>query len=194
MSIPLVRTLNELAAVLGRLRIPYLIGGSLASGVHGIGRTTFDVDLVARVSIKQVEQLAASLGKDWYVDIETARTGIPAGRSFNIIHTKSGDKFDIFPANSGFHMSQLERAVRTAVEFAGEAAEYPVATAEDILLAKLQWFQSGGEVSERQWNDILGIISHSRVLDREYMDYWATVLGVAALLSRALAAGKESSS
>ena len=183
-----MRTLNELAAVLERLRIPFLIGGSLASGVHGIGRTTFDVDLVARVSIKQAEQLAAALGKDWYVDTESARTGIPDGRSFNIIHTKSGDKFDIFPATSGFHMSQLQRAVRMPVEFAGGAVECPVATAEDILLAKLQWYQAGGEVSERQWNDILGIIAHTRELDREYLDYWAVVLGISHLLARAVAA------
>lgn len=184
-------TLDIIAAALDNLRIPYLIGGSIASGIHGIGRTTFDIDMVARISPRQTEQLAAALGKEWYVDTESARTGIPLGRSFNIIHIKSGDKFDIFPATTGFHQSQLRRAVRTPVAISGEPVECPVATAEDILVAKLQWYQSGGEVSERQWHDILGILSLNPDLDLEYLQLWATELGVAHLLDRAVSESKS---
>jgi hypothetical protein len=57
---------------------------------------------------------------------------------------------------------------------------------EDIILLKLEWFRIGGEMSERQWNDVLGVfeIQGSR-LDQTYLDHWAPVIGVADLLARA---------
>lgn len=168
------------------MEIPYLIGGSVASSARGVGRTTFDVDIVARIATWQVDPLASALGKDWYLDSETARRSILSGRCFNIIHMLSGDKFDIFPANEEFHASQLERALMEPLEFGGETIECPVATAEDILLAKLQWYRDGGEVSERQWTDILGILATNPDLDFAYTRSWAARLGVERLLGRAL--------
>lgn len=43
------------------------------------------------------------------------------------------------------------------VRAAPEGAAH-IASAEDALLAKLEWYRRGGEVSERQWRDVLGII------------------------------------
>lgn len=40
----------------------------------------------------------------------------------------------------------------------GNVAPIFVATAEDTILSKLAWYRLGGEVSDRQWNDILGIL------------------------------------
>jgi hypothetical protein len=181
-----MNTLSTITRALDELKVPYLIGGSVASGLHGVGRTTFDIDLVARIALRQVDSLAAMLGKDWYVDSEGARIALPAGRSFNIIHMKSGDKFDIFPAAGEFEIGQLERAVRAPVEMYGESVECPVATAEDILLAKLQWYQAGGEVSERQWSDIQGVLACNPELNFDYLNSWAARLGVSLLLARAL--------
>ena len=63
----------------------------------------------------------------------------------------------------------------------------PVATAEDTLLMKLVWYRSGGEVSERQWNDVRGIAAVQRErLDREYLRRWAAYLKVEDLLRAAL--------
>lgn len=56
---------------------------------------------------------------------------------------------------------------------------------EDILLQKLLWFRSGGEVSERQWRDVVAIVRVRGVeLDRSYLWQQATVLGVKDLLQR----------
>lgn len=58
---------------------------------------------------------------------------------------------------------------------------------EDIVLAKLDWFRLGGEVSERQWRDILGVLKTQReALDVDYLRQWAQLLGVADLMERAL--------
>jgi hypothetical protein len=66
--------------------------------------------------------------------------------------------------------------------------EASVASAEDTLLAKLEWYRMGGEVSERQWRDVLGVLKvQAGGLDLEYLRRWARELGVDDLLERALA-------
>jgi hypothetical protein len=62
-----------------------------------------------------------------------------------------------------------------------------VTTAEDILLAKLAWYRSGGEVSDRQWNDIVGLLTANISLDSAYLQHWAARLGVTDLLEKAQA-------
>ncbi len=65
--------------------------------------------------------------------------------------------------------------------------EVSVASAEDTLLAKLEWYRMGGEVSERQWRDVLGALKvQAGALDLEYLHRWASELGVDDLLERAL--------
>jgi hypothetical protein len=78
-----------------------------------------------------------------------------------------------------------------ALTFLDDSALYPVATAEDILLAKLRWFREGGGVSERQWNDIAGILSANRGIDLNYLRLWAERLRVVDLLEKALAEAAE---
>jgi hypothetical protein len=179
--------LAMLAGALEGLRIPYLIGGSLASSAHGVLRATLDVDILAGVAAGQADALCAALGDGWYADAEEIRRALGAGRAFNLIHMASVRKFDVFSAVSEFHFSELARATRLEIEVFGERAEYPVATAEDILLAKLLWYRAGGEVSERQWADITGILEANRKPDFGYLREWARKLGVEALLSRAMA-------
>ena len=62
-----------------------------------------------------------------------------------------------------------------------------VASAEDTVLAKLEWFRRGGETSERQWWDIVGVLRVNPAVDTGYMKRWSAELGVADLLVQALA-------
>jgi hypothetical protein len=184
---PLANTISHLASALERVGIPYAIGGSVASSVRGIVRATIDVDVVVRIGVGQTEALAAALGPDWYADADQMRASIMAGRAFNVIYLPFVQKVDVFPATEEFHRSQLERATKVAIPFLEDSAEYPVASAEDILLAKLQWYRMGGEVSERQWSDIAGILAVAPDLDAAYLRAWAVRLGVADLLDKAVA-------
>jgi hypothetical protein len=178
--------LRVLAETLDRLDLEFLVGGSLASSAHGVLRATLDVDLVIRIHPRQVKTLADALGPDWYADVEQARELISRGRAFNIIHRATGLKFDLFPAYQDFHDAQLRRAQLQPIHFEGEPVTCPVSTAEDILLAKLRWYADGGEVSERQWRDIFGILATNPKLDFEYINVWAARLGVSRLLAKAL--------
>jgi hypothetical protein len=182
---PLSEVLANVTAALGGLGIRYAIGGSVASSARGVGRSSFDVDLVAAISPAQAPALAAALGPGWYADAEIMRRAIQSRRSFNVIHTRLAYKVDIFPATEDFHLAQLERA--TVVGLGESQVPCAVATAEDILLAKLRWYLDGGEVSDRQWNDIVGLIAINASLELDYVQLWATRLGVTRLLEKAQA-------
>ncbi len=184
---PLGVTLRSLASALDRLGIRYLIGGSVASSARGVVRLTLDIDVVAMISAFQAERLARELWPEWYAEPDQMRAAIAARRAFNVIHIPQANKVDIFPATEDFHLGQLERATRLVLPFLDETNEYPVATAEDILLAKLRWYRDGGAVSERQWYDIQGIVAAGPALDMAYTRAWAARLRVEDLLDRALA-------
>jgi hypothetical protein len=182
---------EELLAALDRLEIPFLIGGSVASGIHGILRQTNDIDVVADIAPAIVEEFCEALAPSFYADAEQAELAIRVGRAFNVIHLKSAYKFDIFPAGKDrFVQSQLARRRYATTSLSGfENIEFPVASAEDTILAKLVWFRKGGEVSDSQWHDILGVVQvQAGRLDLEYLREWAAELGVSDLLAKALEA------
>lgn len=104
--------------------------------------------------------------------------------TFSSNERKSCLKIDLFTKIDEFERIQLGRATR--VRLPGIDSAVSVATAEDTILSKLVWFRKGNEVSERQWRDILGVITVSReMLDEAYMHQWADKLGVTELLDRA---------
>jgi hypothetical protein len=184
MSHPLALGLHELTSALTALGIPFVVGGSLASSAHGELRSTLDGDLNALIAPLQVTPLIEALGETWYADSELIRRSVAAGRGFNLIHRTTASKFDIFPASSDFHAAQLARAKLAPLKLDG-ANPCPVATPEDILLAKLAWYREAGESSEVQWRDIAGILVINSNLDWDYVNLWAARLHVADLLARA---------
>jgi hypothetical protein len=181
----LARTFELLTAVLDRLAIPYVVVGSVASSARGSYRATEDIDVLAKIAADQAPGLAQALGKDWYADAAQIRDSLAAGRAFNLIYIPYSQKVDVFPVQDEFCAAQLQRATVLALPALGAGAEYPVASAEDIVLAKLQWYKAGGETSERQWTDIVTVIRATPDMDWAYMESWATRLSVGGLLGRA---------
>ncbi len=183
----------ELIAILDRLGIRYFAGGSVASSVHGIPRFTRDIDLVVDLREDGVETLTASLGAGFYADADQMREALRHQRPFNAIHLATGLKIDLFPlGDSPFHASELARAgLHAWAADSGNRVELRMASAEDILLQKLVWYREGGEVSDRQWSDALGIAT-TRPLDRSYMMRWAAELRVSDLLERVLSEAGQS--
>jgi hypothetical protein len=173
--------------VFEKLNIPYLIGGSIASTIYGMVRTTQDVDMVADMQLQHVQNFMAALQNDFFLDKEMIFASIREKSSFNIIHRTSMFKVDVFIHNkSPFQQSELTRAKKQVILVEPEVSAY-FASPEDTILAKLEWFRKGGEVSERQWRDVIGILKlRAEILDLEYLQKWAGELDVIDLLEKAL--------
>lgn len=177
----------EVIATLEQLQIPYLVGGSMASALHGFSRTTLDSDLVADIHPEHVPILVQQLGDRYYISDTAIYDAIRHRSSFNLIHLATMFKVDIFlPKARQFDRDQMRHRRQYIVATDPERTAY-VASPEDTILAKLEWYRLGGEVSDRQWRDILGVIQiQGNRLDLAYLQQGAAALNVADLLLRAL--------
>jgi hypothetical protein len=186
MDLPL-SVLSQVTAILEQLGIRYLLVGSFASSIHGMYRSTADIDIVAEIKAEQARPLFEALRDNFYVDDQTIRDAVVQQRSFNAIHFNSVFKVDFFVAKSDdFSVAQLERRQLRKISPDNTEAVY-VATAEDTILAKLRWFRAGHETSSTQWNDVAGVLGTSRqTLDLDYLRAWAKELGVSDLLEKAV--------
>jgi hypothetical protein len=173
--------------VFEELNIQYLIGGSLASTIYGMVRTTQDADIIADMKLSHVRPFIMALKSEFYLDEELIADSVLHNSSFNIIHRQTMFKVDVFiPSESPFQQSQHSRAQKQIIFTKPETSAY-FASPEDTVLAKLEWFRKGNEVSERQWRDILGVLKvRQGDLDIEYLRKWAIELNVSDLLEKAL--------
>jgi hypothetical protein len=176
---PIVDTLEELG-------VPYHIGGSVASSLYGLPRLTIDVDLVADLRLGHVRPLVKRLQATCYIDEDMVRDAVSRHSSFNIIHQDTILKVDVFiPKTRLFDQEELRRVQSKVLE--GSDRTFFVASPEGTILNKLEWYRMGGEVSDRQWNDILGVLKvQGTHLDMNYLQKWAANLNVTDLLERAL--------
>ena len=182
----LAEAFQEVLDALDRTETPYLVGGSVASGTHGVPRLTRDIDFVIDLPPDRVPEFCEAFHPAFYADPDMVTRAVKAGRAFNLIHMASACKFDFFPVGDGaFGRSQLARRRFTTCNIPGlENIEFAVASPEDTILAKLVWFRKGGGVSEHQWKDVRGVIEvQAGQLDRAYLDHWAAKLGVSDLLN-----------
>jgi hypothetical protein len=171
---------------LEKLGVPYYIGGSVASSAHGMIRSTVDADLIADLKLEHVAPLAEMLGKEYYLNVNTITDAIKRRACFNLIHLTTMFKVDVF-ASKGSTYGRLafdRKLSRKILE------EYPklffVASPEDTILSKLEWYRLGDEISERQWSDVLGVMKvQEENLDRAYLQKWAAEIGVEDLMEKA---------
>ena len=183
----LVAALLPVIEALDSLGVGYYVGGSVASSIHGVPRASIDADLIAELGAEHVAPLAARLSGHFYLDEGRMRDAVERRLSFNVIHLATMFKVDVFVSKG--RPFDIEASGRARLEALGESPDAPkarVASPEDTLLAKLEWYRRGGESSERQWSDILGLLRvRTGRLDAAYLADWASALGVADLLQRA---------
>jgi len=142
---------------------------------------------VADLRLEHAEPLARALGGTFYVDAESIREAVLHQRSFNVIHLETMFKVDVFVVKKRpFHHSQMERRMAQVIATDPDRTAY-VATAEDTILAKLEWYRMSGDVSEQQWRDVLGVMKvQADRLDLAYLRQWAAQLNISDLLERAI--------
>jgi hypothetical protein len=183
----LVAALRPVADAFDALRVRYYLGGSVASSAHGIARASLDADLVAALEPHHVDGLVTRLESAYYIPVDRLRSAVAARSSCNFIHLATMFKIDVFVSKGRpFDREAAERARPQAIDEAPDAPRFPVASPEDTVLAKLEWFRLGGETSERQWWDVVGILRVTDEADLTYLRRWAVSLGVEDLLERAL--------
>lgn len=189
MDSPLIlQALAPVVQAFQKLGISYHIGGSVASSAYGIARATLDVDLVADLSEHRIEPLVQCLQELYYIDEDRVRDAVRRRSSFNIIHLASMIKVDVFVLKSRpYDRIAFSRARIEHIDEAKPDQGYRIASPEDVILSKLDWFRQGEGVSERQWNDILGVLKVQRdSLDMQYLWQWAAELELSDLLQRAM--------
>ena len=181
-----MEALTPLIEAFERLGITYYIGGSVSSSLHGLARRTQDVDVIADIRPGQVRSLVRALQNDYYVDEQAWQDAVQRGFPYNVLHLGTMLKVDLIPLKRRAFTREEARRAQPHVLEAG-TRPVRVASAEDAILTKLEWFEMGGRSSTRQWNDILGIMrQQGAALDVPYLAQWADVLGVRDLLEQAM--------
>jgi hypothetical protein len=184
----LLAATTPVVEALDALGVAYHIGGSVASSAQGLARTTLDVDLVADLRLEHVQPLVQRLIGSYYVDGEMIAEAIRRRACFNVIHLTTMLKVDVFVLKDRPYDRQAfgRRYADTLDDVAGARSFY-LASAEDTVLNKLEWFKLGDEVSDRQWSDVQGVLRvQGRTLDLDYLRRWAVELDLSDLLQRAL--------
>lgn len=178
---------RKVAAAFDVAGVQYFLGGSVASALYGEARSTRDIDFVAAMLPRHVDPYVAALGIEFYADSQAIAAAVSARHSFNVIHLDTMVKADVFVFKAdAFGRSQFSRRTSKPLS-TSDSTLIHVATPEDTILAKLQWYRDGGGVSDRQWNDVLGVLKvQGSALDRAYLDEWARELGLTDLLRRAI--------
>jgi hypothetical protein len=153
--------------------IPFMVTGSLASSYHGEPRATRDLDLVIDPSDATLERLVDGLvASGFYVDRDVARSALAERSQFNAIGP-SAEKVDfVIRKERPFSIEELGR--REPADLLGTPGF--VTTAEDLVLAKLEW--AAASDSDRQRRDVAGILAAASDLDSTYIERWAPALGV----------------
>lgn len=187
MSLDPISVALRVADALDAVGVEYLVGGSVASSLTGISRTTLDVDMVVQLDAERVEPLVHLLEKDFHADPESLRRAVRQRSSSNLIHLESGMKVDLFVARDrSIDRDQMRRKRRLRVATNPDRFLF-VSAPEDTIVQKLHWYRLGGEASDRQWSDILGVLRINRgEIEMDYLLGAGERLRVSDLLERAL--------
>ena len=186
----LIAALAPVASAFQQLGVSFYIGGSVASTYHGAIRSTMDVDLVCDLRADQVGAFMASFGPECYVSESAVRDAVERRSCFNVIHLPTAFKVDVFVSRGRpFDLAAMQRAAPQQLG-GHDSPTVPIATAEDSIIAKLEWYRLGDESSQRQWDDVTRLVALlGDTLDVEHLQRMAASVGVADLLERLLAGG-----
>jgi len=150
-----------------------MLTGSFASAYHGTPRSTQDIDVIVEATPAQLRGLVHSLPvAKYYSDLDEALRAHQAESMFNVIDLSTGWKIDFILLKSRpFSREEFRRRIRVNLQ----GVSLFVASAEDIVVAKLEWSKLAQ--SQRQIDDVAAILRiRGEKLDRPYIETWGREL------------------
>ena len=175
--------LNELSVLktvvkkLNKIKIPYMLSGSVAMNYYCIPRMTRDIDIV--IELNDAEIFYQIFKQDFYVDLETVKNSISEKSMFNIIHLKEIIKIDfIIRKDSNYRRTEFRRKKKIKIN----SIEIFIVSIEDLILSKLVWAKDS--YSEIQLKDVKNLIREK--VDLKYIKKWASCLQIESLLEEVL--------
>ncbi len=165
----------------------YFVGGSVASSLQGDPRATNDIDFIVSLPVGGERALRDALGADFELDVDALHEALRRSSSMNAFFLPLLTKIDLFGlGREPYDQMEFSRRRPVAVRSTGETLV--VKSPEDTVLRKLLWYRAGGEVSDKQWRDVVSVLRvSSAVLDPAYLGDWSQRLSCADLLARARA-------
>lgn len=146
------------------------------------------MDIIADLRMEHVQPLVQQLQDTYYIDADMIKDAIKHRSEFNVLHLGTMFKVDIFIQKTRpFDQAVRRRVQQSRLNIIENSRLFYLESPEDVVLSKLEWYKMGGGVSDRQWNDILGVLKvQGSSLDLAYLRHWAAALEVSTLLDRAL--------
>jgi len=174
----IISAIRPVVEAFEKLGVPYFITGSVASSAYGIARATMDVDMVSDLKHRHVRSFVEQLKPSYYIDEDIISHAIHRHSSFNLIHLETMVKVDVFVAKDQPYQREALRRRRTdTLDEGREDDKYYLVSCEDIILSKLDWNRMGREVSERQWNDVLGVLKvQEHSIDTQYLRQYSKMV------------------
>lgn len=163
--------INQISAVLDRLKIDYIITGGIAVSLWGKPRHTADVDIVVEIdSIESIKDLIKDLKEIFpksYPDVEMAIDAFKRKSEFNVVESEFGLKADFFISDgSEYKKSEIKRG--KVKEIDGKMIRF--ISPEDLIISKLIWYRDSR--STRQLEDIASVMDIQKNLDQKYLNLW----------------------
>jgi hypothetical protein len=180
-----IAVLEKVTDILDNLNIAYAIGGSMASSAYGTARFTQDADITVEPFGPISDGLFDALKNEFYISKDAMHQALLNRTSFNVIHLASAFKIDIFIRKENEYQRQIF-SHRRKLRLGDIVKEQSFVSPEDVILLKLDWYRQSGCSSERQWADVLGVLSvQKNSLDFDYIKIWAVKLGLNELFQKA---------
>lgn len=169
---------EQVLTALQGLEIPFMVTGSVGAMLYGEPRMTNDMDVVVEMPMDKADALAHKFSSDefYFPPVEAVQDDIRRRGQFNILHVESGSKVDLI-IKKDTELARMEFTRMRSVPFS-EGMNTLSASPEDIIIAKLRYYDEGG--SEKHIRDIRGMLRVSGDdIDRDYVAKWVEKLGVA---------------
>ena len=166
---------RRLSEILSLADIPYMLTGSFAGTVYGLGRGSQDVDFIIAADEDQIRKLLSLLPEnEFYSEPNAAFEACRRKSMFNLIDNVTGLKID-FIFRKARPFSEMEFSRRRSAPVMG--VQLFIAAPEDLIIAKLEWAKMGASL--RQIEDVTGILKvRSDELDYSHLEHWIEQLGL----------------